>query len=120
MRACGWTTACVTALLALGAPCAHAASVQALSDVVFTAATGEANELTVTSTDGVEFTLEDTGAPLDAGGGCKQVSAHQASCSVPLGSKPTVRVDLGDASDNADLSGVASVPVDVTAGPGAD
>src|SRR5438132_13783865 len=99
MRACGWMTALVGAVLALGAPCARAADVQALSDVVFTAAAGEANDVSVTSQDGVNFTLTDTGAPVSAGGGCTQATEHQVTCAVPLGSRPTLRIDLGDEND---------------------
>src|SRR5436190_1498737 len=104
MRACGWMTAFVAAVLILGAPTAHAATVQALSDVVFTAAAGETNDLTVTSTDGLSFTLEDAGAALSAGSGCTQENARRVTCKLPLGSQPKLQIDLGDDSDTLDYS----------------
>jgi Ca2+-binding RTX toxin-like protein len=107
--------------LALLAPPAHAAQVDALADVVYTAAAAEANALSVSSDDGLRFTLEDAAAPLTAGGGCTQSGEHRAVCTLPLGSHPMLRVDLRDRDDSADLSGVGvAAGVAVSGGSGHD
>ena len=95
----------------------------ASTGVTFTAAAGEANQLVVTAADGTAITFSDAGATLTAGTGCQVVSTHSAKCPVALGSTPTLKIDLGDGDDSADLSGVVTttcLPLSLSAGAGDD
>src|SRR4051794_17774443 len=101
----------------MGAADARAATVTSGTALVFTAASGEENRVTV-SVDGGQLTFTDTGAALTPDGvGCIAKVAHVVVCDVPLGSTPAVRADLGDMSDSATvLRGAA----DLTGGSGDD
>src|SRR3954451_21306761 len=80
-------------VLCLALP-ARAATVDATAGLTFTAATGETNDLAVTATDGSAVVFTDTGATVGARAGCQAVSTHSVSCSVPIGSTPSLRIDL--------------------------
>jgi Ca2+-binding RTX toxin-like protein len=109
----------------LNAGTADAATVTAGSAYVFTAATGEQNNLTV-SLDGGHLTFMDTTAPVTAQSGCTTVSLHTALCDVPVGQTPSVQVDVGDMADTAKILRVAATVVGgsgddvLTGGPLAD
>ena len=66
------------------------------TDVRFTAAPGEVNAVSARWTAG-EVIVADTGAPVTAGEGCRQVSAAEARCTV--GEQWTAVVDGGDGPD---------------------
>jgi Ca2+-binding RTX toxin-like protein len=83
----------------LFAPAAHAGTVEVLEGtVVFRAAPGETNDLTVQ-----ELNLTDAGAPLTAGAGCEQISANSASCSEEWQGQFALLLDTGDRNDRASL-----------------
>src|SRR5690242_12894033 len=71
---------------------ADAATVSGGTAYVFTAATGEENNLTV-SLDTGRLTFTDTTAPVTAQSGCTSVSPHTATCDVPVGAMPSVQVE---------------------------
>ena len=116
--------AAVTAAILNAGP-ADAATVTAGPSYVFTAATGEVNNLTV-SLDGAHLTFTDTTAPVTAQSGCTAVSLHTAMCDVPLGQTPMVQAELGDMADTAKILRVAATVVGgsgddvITGGPLAD
>jgi Ca2+-binding RTX toxin-like protein len=111
------------AALALFAASASAATVavQGESLVLYTAAPGEHNDLTVTgSLDGV--TLDDAGAGVSvtAGRGCDQLGPHTARC-YPHGDAPGVDVFAGDEDDTVRSIDSAGATVSLTAsGEGGD
>jgi Ca2+-binding RTX toxin-like protein len=116
--------AAVTAAILNAGP-ADAATVTAGPSYVFTAVTGEENNLTV-SLDGGHLTFTDTTAPITAQSGCTAASLHTALCDVPLGQTPSVQVELGDMADTAKILRVAATVVGgsgddvLTGGPQAD
>jgi len=89
---------------------ASAATVSAGTAFVYSAAASESNDLTLTS-DGSRLTFSDSGAPVTAMSGCSSTGAHTAVCDVPLGSTPSVEIDLGDGDDRAEISGVPGAVV---------
>ena len=89
--------------------------------VVFRAAPGEANDLTIASLDGgMGFRLIDQGATLVAGSGCVAVSANEVTCD----GYGVISVHLRDDDDVLSLDGLDPqlLPFSVFAsgGPGAD
>jgi hypothetical protein len=114
------------AAVALGAvpATAHAATASyAKGTITFTAAKGEANNLTVAPF-GLTLKLTDTGtagpakAPivLTAGPGCWHTASNTALC--PVGAT-LLQAGLGDGNDSFYAS-LVSTPLDVTGGPGDD
>ena len=88
--------------LALAAPAAAPAATVSMVDskAVFTAASGESNNLVVRNvTGGIEF--EDAGAAsMTAGAGCSVVAPKRVRCPVTV--LPGVVVDAGDGNDTVD------------------
>ena len=72
-----------------------------LSPLVYTAALGEANQLTISET-GSGFLLADSGAPVTAGTGCSSVDLHTALC--PIGEGVSrLEIDLRDKDDTVEF-----------------
>ena len=68
--------------------------------ILYTAATGEANQVTLTYAAGV-LTITDTGVVIVAGNQCASVSASQVTCSWPvLAPTKDALVDTGDLNDS--------------------
>ncbi len=89
------------------------------SHLVFTAADGERNDVTLTR-DGATFVVRDAGAPVTTGAGCAAIDPWTASCTLAQ-SILTARVDLGDLDDTfAGTGGRELVPLAVQGGDGAD
>jgi hypothetical protein len=89
-------------------------------DVVYTAAPGEANALVVRG-DHQRMMFEDTGAQIEARGGCTLAAPHIAVCEPPDSFGQTSAA-LGDGDDSARLEAAdtyAPLP-DIDAGPGDD
>ena len=102
--------AAALACVACAAP-AQAATVETFDDwnqdafysrdsVVYTAAPGEANDLSITVIDG-RYVVNDPGAAIQAGTGCRVTDAerHRAECD--LAEVTGATVDLGDGDDRA-------------------
>jgi Ca2+-binding RTX toxin-like protein len=111
----------IAAALALaGAGPAHAATVTATHDTIngppatltYTAAPGEANDVTITTTGAIDHsgwlvTEEGSSATLVPGAGCQSLDTHTAFCALTA-SDTTIAasVDLGDMDDQASLTGI--------------
>lgn len=108
--------------LALSASPALAANVEVKEgsnrmEAVYTAAPGETNDVLVSHVDDYTLRLEDAGATITAGPGCRLLSTHAAECSNPDGSSQfsylyAARVLAGDGNDtvrssNAVVPGIA-------------
>ena len=115
-RAARSLLAVLTAALALPAG-AQAATVSATGGTIsFTAASGEANHLDVSKSDGA-IRLHDTGvSSMTAGAGCVPSGAQRVDCAAP--GLAAVSIDLGDGNDR--LSGEVLVPFSVYGGLGND
>ena len=98
----------LTGTLALAAP-ASAATVSAPAGLEFAAASGEANLVQISSTDGINFHVVDSLGSLSVGPGCVQATTAAADCTLLPGSV-TVTVDVGDEDDEVDLRGIAVAP----------
>jgi Ca2+-binding RTX toxin-like protein len=98
--------------------------------LIFRAAPGEANRVTISMADGGQaWSVTDTGAPLTAVAPCTSVDANAASCPVPDTQEPGGHVDhgfyvtLGDGDDwasVADSCGLAECDSRVDGGSGND
>ncbi len=84
------------------------------SQLTYTAAAGETNDLQVGAGPGGSIVFTDSSAPITSVGTCTRMSAQQARCPAA----PSVGIDLGDRDDH--LSFDAAVPVYVTGGSGND
>lgn len=73
--------------------------------VVFKAAMGERNLLTVTAADG-KLRFRDRANPVRARGDCRQVNRHTAVCSY---TEDTARARLGNGADRAAVEGLVTV-----------
>src|SRR3954447_16896578 len=83
----------------LFAPAARAGTIELLEcTVMFRAAPGETNDLTVN-----ELNVTDSGAPLTAGPGCPQLDANSASCPEEWRGQFALVLDTGDRNDRASL-----------------
>ena len=82
----------------------------------YTAAVGEANDVTATL-DAGQITLQDPGASINPGRGCDPVSATEVACSF---SGLDMEVDLGDLDDAAALTTLDRGCWAVSGGDGAD
>ncbi|HEX9236480.1 MAG TPA: hypothetical protein VF972_09395, partial [Actinomycetota bacterium] len=67
------------------------------STLVFTAASGEANNMEVEGGNGFPFRVEDLGAPLTPGPGCSADGPHHVLC--PSTGVTSISVDTGDRND---------------------
>ena len=67
---------------------------------LYTAAAGEANDVTATLNAG-QITLQDLGASINPGRGCDPVSATEVTCSF---GEIDMHVELGDLGDSAALT----------------
>jgi hypothetical protein len=97
-------TLLATLVAVLAAPAAAPAATVSLTGgkATFTAATGEANRLTVRNSFGGTIEFEDTGvSAMTAGTGCTLAAAQRVRCLVPAGFTGVV-VDVGDGNDNVD------------------
>jgi hypothetical protein len=74
-------------------------SVDVIGGVTYTAAPGELNVVELSELAGT-VSITDTGAVINAGNGCNQVSAHEVTCS-GVTHNPGIR--LGDLGDTASL-----------------
>ena len=101
---------------ACGPPPTSSASVSADGTLVFTAATGKANNVIVT-TDGSAVVLADGGDDITAGAGCTQRSRNSVRCP----GVTTLKVILGDGDDRfLNGSSLGTVFPGVAGGPGDD
>ncbi len=89
--------------------------------VVYLAAAGEANRLTVTRA-GDAWTLSDPAAPVAAGDDCRSVDAHAATCTAAsqLEGIPAFSAQLGDGDDSLLIGGGLGVRTSLEGGDGAD
>jgi hypothetical protein len=108
--------------LAVGPAVAHAATVSATGGkLVYTAAIGEANNVTIAPW-GFSLRVTEAGTKakkplvLTAGSGCSQLSTTEAACTVLVSG---VTVNLGDGDDFLDASTIL-LPVTASGGPGND
>ena len=76
----------------------------------FAADPGERNEVKVTK-EGSTFTATDAGAFLQAGSGCRVVTAHMVVCDPPAITFPVTFVHLGDGDDSAVAGAAVSAMV---------
>ena len=74
------------------------------SDVVYTAAAGEVNNVSVVRTVALVYEITDTGAPVIAGTGCVQVNPQTASCTPPPRPNDRIVVRLGDLDDGGSVA----------------
>ena len=110
------------------APAAQAASVGIPygSALLFEAAPGEENRVSMETTDGVTYTVVDSGAPLTPALGCVAVDAHRATCAAPGPTSQhgiSVSVQAGDRNDVVALEGIRSplcTSVNIDGGEGDD
>jgi Ca2+-binding RTX toxin-like protein len=100
--------AAVAALAFPSSSLAGTASVAGGQIVVYVAAAGETNRVTVAE-DPLGMRIVDLGAPVVAGAGCTAVSTNEAVCRVQL--VPRVRVEVGDLDDFVLVSGSADILV---------
>jgi Ca2+-binding RTX toxin-like protein len=95
---------------------AHAATVESGGgQVLFSAAPGEVNDLTLTVAAST-LTFHDSGAPVTAGSGCTAVDAHTVTCP----SSSEIGVSLNDGADAFTNVGDPGISTLVDGGPGAD
>jgi hypothetical protein len=89
--------------------------------VVYLAAGGESNRLTV-SRAGDEWTLADPAAPVSACDDCRSVDAHTATCTAAsqLEATPAFSAQLGDGDDTLAIVGGLGVRTSLEGGPGDD
>jgi hypothetical protein len=117
------TLTAIAASLAMAAPAAassaHANPVSdgEASSVVYAAAPGEDNRLTV-DVDDETVVFEDTGATISPGDGCVASSPQRVVCTLDTSHTTGLAVTLGDRDDTARLLGNAFGRTD--GGPGAD
>lgn len=96
------------------------------STLIYEAAAGEANDLTVTSSSGEAFLVHDAGAMVTAGAGCARLDNATALCGFPpqsaLGNSGEVRIDTGDMDDHVqgNLSPAVDGPIQIDGGLGSD
>ena len=83
--------------------------------LTFEASPGEVNDVTVSGSS-AERRVVDSGAPLVAGDGCRQVSEHEAVC----GNATEMYIRLGDAADRITLGDVDASGSAVSGGAGDD
>lgn len=74
------------------------------NEPTFAASAGEANRVTVTRVNASTQTVEDLGAPVTPGEGCRSLSANKVRCAA-AGDDAIALVRLGDGDDTATLSG---------------
>lgn len=83
---------------------------------VFTAAAGEANDVTVT-VQGTTVLVHDAGAPLTVGRLCTSTGSNEATCDVSGTPRARYSIVLGDGADRLTVNG--TLPSDVTIDGGA-
>ncbi len=116
--------ALLAVLTAPGAASAATVEVSSGNRLLYFAAGGETNDLTVSQA-GPVWTFRDPGATVTPGTGCASVGLNEAACTVS-GPLASIRIDLGDLDDRA--VGDASVrepegnsePFNINGGPGND
>ncbi|HYZ29622.1 MAG TPA: calcium-binding protein [Thermoleophilaceae bacterium] len=91
--------AAALATLALPAAAQAATATTADGSLRYTAAAGEANNVTFTRVSGDTFRATDLGTPITAGTGCTQESPNVVSCTTQPG-RPLI-ANLGDQDDSA-------------------
>ena len=96
-------------------PCIPASNCWTVHRIVFEAAAGELNDLTV-AREGTAYRFTDAGAPLTAVGECGRADDHSALCEAPPDEQAVIIARLGDGADRARAPGHASVE----GGPGDD
>jgi Ca2+-binding RTX toxin-like protein len=121
-----WMPVVVFACLLVVPPAARAATTieNYPSQIIVTAAPGEANRISAGTTDGAHFTISDAGAALTPGAGCAVIDAHSVTCT-KAGSNdtPGLSIQAGDGDDSISLEGVdtdACVDAEVGGGTGDD
>ena len=87
--------------------CIPASNCWTFHRILFEAAAGEVNDVTVTR-EGTDYRFADAGAPLTAAGECRTVDEHTALCPVPQSLEALI-VRLGDGADHARATANASV-----------
>jgi hypothetical protein len=94
------TLVTTTALGLLAAPAAHAATATtADGDLHYTAAAGEANNVSFSRVSGDTFRVTELGTTIAAGSGCDQVNPNVVTCTTGAG-RPII-ANLGDQDDVA-------------------
>ena len=103
-------------LLLAAAPSAFAGTVQVSGATLsYTAASGEANRLTITA-GAATVTVSEIGVNVTAGAGCGSTGASSASC--PVAGIKAISISTGDGNDTARVNG--SIPANFDDGPGND
>jgi Ca2+-binding RTX toxin-like protein len=97
-------TGALFALLVAAGPAAGATVSVVGGTLIYVAAPGEANAVTVTP-NGTSFDVTDTGAALGAGAGCLSTGPSSANCTDPV---TAMDLTLDDGNDDVDLSAVPS------------
>jgi Ca2+-binding RTX toxin-like protein len=121
-----WMPVVVSACLLVVPSVARAATTIANfpSQIIVTAAAGEANRITAATTDGAHFTISDAGAALTPGTGCTAIDPHSVTCTKAGDNDiPGLSIQAGDGDDSISLEGVdtdACVDAEVGAGTGDD
>src|SRR5689334_18591041 len=87
--------------------------------LTFTAATGEANRVTIAQGDGNKITVTDAGAPLTATGQCAK-SGDTVTCTPAGSGNNRINVTLGDGDDTATITAGLPWQVGVDGGQGND
>jgi RTX calcium-binding nonapeptide repeat (4 copies) len=96
------------------------------STLIYEAAPGEANDLTVTSNAGKTYVVHDGGATVTPGAGCASLDAATALCAFPpqsgFGNSGSVLIDTGDMDDHVhgNLTPNIDGSIQVDGGIGAD
>src|SRR2546423_3954358 len=114
-------TGLVAALGALVLPAAASASTATVINHVltYTAAPGEANNVSISYPNGV-YTLYDPGVTqMTAGSGCSPAGTPTVTCGA-IGSLTGISMDLGDGSDTANAQALVVTPVTIHGGSGND
>ena len=88
----------------------HAATVEInYRTLQYAAAPNEGNQVSMVTTDGVTFSVVDTGAPLTPGAGCIAVDAHRATCTASATLwLHSIDVRTGDRNDVVALKGIST------------
>lgn len=87
--------------------------------VQIVAAPGERNQIVLSLPTTSAMTVQDLGAPLEAGVGCSAVDAHTATCTGAFSPPTALEAATGDGDDAIEASGLA-IPTTLAGGEGDD
>jgi Ca2+-binding RTX toxin-like protein len=124
LRARGGLCVAVVGAVGLLAPAAHAATVEVVNGTaVFTAAPGEHNDVragTLAIPDGRTLRIDDAGAPLTAGPGCRRLAVGSVWCPEATPGALALSVSTGDENDQVFIDDSVFRTVTVHGGTGDD